>query len=293
MLLLVLGNVTLGQLYYKAGKGPKVKYDHFYTTVMPGQWFDITLSSPAVLTTNSGQVIKEKDKIWRFLAPETPGMSNIKIIDKTNGAEKNLIVFVLTPYSDMNGEYLNGYRIGNYPDETYKGNKKYSRPRGFIEVNNENKDIYISPHFKLRQFLCKQESAWPKYLILNPYLLHKLELLVAALQRDHENVNTLFIMSGYRTPFYNKAIGNVKFSRHIYGDAADVYVDENLDGVIDDLDKSGKDDMNDAMIIHKLAEQLEDDPSNSEIVGGIGKYKRNSAHTYFIHVDTRGYRARW
>jgi hypothetical protein len=40
------------------------------------------------------------------------------------------------------------------------------------------------------------------------------------------NVDGLTIMSGYRTPFYNRAIGNVPNSRHVFGGAADFYIDD-------------------------------------------------------------------
>ena len=46
-------------------------------------------------------------------------------------------------------------------------------------------------------------------------------------------------MSGYRTPHYNKAIGNGQFSRHVWGGAADVFVDEDGNGVMDDLNRDG------------------------------------------------------
>ena len=47
-------------------------------------------------------------------------------------------------------------------------------------------------------------------------------------------------MSGYRTPFYNRSIGNqTRFSRHVYGDAADIYADDDGDGKMDDLDGDG------------------------------------------------------
>jgi len=164
---------------------------------------------------------------------------------------------------------------------------------GFVEVTKKNKDLFITPHFQLKQFLCKQTSNWPKYVVLNPILLLKLEHIVTTLNKRGLDASTLFVMSGYRTPYYNKAIGNVKYSRHIYGDAADIYVDENLDGVFDDLDKDGKGSMADAMLIHEIINNFEADPENEHFVGGMGKYNKNSAHTYFIHIDTRGYKARW
>ena len=100
-------------------------------------------------------------------------------------------------------------------------------------------------------------------------------------------------MSGYRTPYYNKKIGNVKYSRHVYGNAADVYVDINGDGVIDDLNSDGKNNMDDGLVLFKIVNSFDKDPGFNELLGGIGKYKKNSRHTYFIHIDTRGYKARW
>ena len=45
-------------------------------------------------------------------------------------------------------------------------------------------------------------------------------------------------MSGYRPPF--SAIGNVQYSRHVWGGAADFYIDQSpKDGVMDDLNKDG------------------------------------------------------
>ncbi len=38
-------------------------------------------------------------------------------------------------------------------------------------------------------------------------------------------VDTLHVMSAFRTPFYNRAIGDVEYSAHQWGSAADVYVD--------------------------------------------------------------------
>ena len=57
----------------------------------------------------------------------------------------------------------------------------------------------ISAHFKLRDFLTKdQPNVWPKYLLLNPKLLDKLELTIQELEAmghpvrhlpDHERLS--------------------------------------------------------------------------------------------------------
>ena len=35
------------------------------------------------------------------------------------------------------------------------------------------------------------------------------------------------------------------------------------------------------------------EPENASLVGGVGRYRMTSRHGGFVHVDTRGYSARW
>ena len=74
---------------------------------------------------------------------------------------------------------------------------------------------------------------------MHQLLLLKLEMLRREMNMNSINVSNMVIMSGYRTPQYNKAIGNVKFSRHVYGDAADIFVDNDGNYRMDDLNKDG------------------------------------------------------
>jgi len=290
------GNEASG-LKLKIGDDEPVSLNRFFETVMPGKTISFFVESDnienVVVKSSLGKIVSKGNGKWKFIAPITSGNYEIIIENLINNQTIILTVFVLVPLSEKIGEYLNGYRIGNYPDENYKGRKNYTKPDGLIEVTEENKNTYITPHFQLKQFLCKQTSGWPKYLLVNPKLLLKLEYLVSELNNFDIDANTIFIMSGYRTPYYNKSIGNVKYSRHIFGDAADIYVDENHDDVIDDLDKDGKSNMADALVIHSIISKMENNPENEHLVGGMGSYNKNSAHTYFIHVDTRGYKARW
>ena len=102
-------------------------------------------------------------------------------------------------------------------------------------------------------------------------------------------------MSGFRTPQYNYTGGNTggraNLSRHMYGDASDVYVDNDRDGQPDDLNGDGKVDAKDAKVLADAAEKVE--RQYPALVGGIGIYKACCGHGPFTHIDTRGYRARW
>ena len=188
---------------------------------------------------------------------------------------------------------LKGYRIGNYPKKALRGNKMYNHPKGFIKVTKDNRNLLLTPHFQLGQFLCKQRAEFPKYVVLREPLLFKLEYILEKVNQHSYKSNTLFIMSGYRTPYYNKKIGNVKYSRHVYGDAADIFVDGNNDGRMDDLNGDGKINFADVMVLCNIVEKMESQKRFKQYIGGMGKYKKNRSHSGFIHTDVRGYRARW
>jgi hypothetical protein len=271
--------------------------NRFFYPVLPGDTISLSVISKEgkkiVLQHDDGILQEQKAKHWKYIAPQKKGNYTLTIIDEGNNEKMIITIFVMLPSGDQKGEYLNGYRIGNYPEVTYKNRNKYKVPEGFIEVTEANKDLYITPHFQLKQFLCKQASGWPKYMVLSPRLLIKLEQLLMEINKMGIQSKSLFIMSGYRTPYYNHAIGNVKFSRHVFGDAADIYVDEDGNSNFDDLNKDGKITMQDAEIVYNIVNKMDNNPDLIHLLGGMGKYNKNTRHTFFIHVDTRGYKARW
>jgi len=150
----------------------------------------------------------------------------------------------------------------------------------------------LSAHFELRQFLCKQPGGFPKYVVLQEALPLKLESVVEALDRAGHDVDTLEIMSGYRTPFYNEGLGNVHDSQHTAGTAADIFVDDKIDGRMDDLDRDGLVTRDDAIWLFKLVDRMDHMPAPL-FPGGLGDYGATGAHGPFVHVDVRGRLARW
>ena len=81
--------------------------------------------------------------------------------------------------------------------------------------------------------------------------------------------------------------------RHVYGDAADIYVDENGDGTMDDLNGDGQTTLDDARALASVVEGLSQKSWYQPFEGGLGLYDANPAHGPFVHVDVRGYPARW
>ena len=204
----------------------------------------------------------------------------------------------LRPFSDKQRGRIGSYAIGSWPAESGRRvpSDRYSNPKGFIEVTPANQDTPVSEHFKLRDFLTKgQGNVWPKYLVLELGLVDKLELIIDDLQKQGITVNRVTVMSGFRTPSYNVGGGNTggraSLSRHMYGDAADVFVDNDGNGTMDDLNRDGRVDVGDSRVMAAAAERVE--RAHPELVGGVGVYVACCGHGPFVHIDTRGYRARW
>jgi len=232
--------------------------------------------------------------------PAEPGVYKIAVeIDKARRQLDDLRLITLKPFEEKKGDKIGLYYLGRWPFEgggkpTLRGN--YGNPTGFIEVTRDNKDTPVSEHFKLGDFLTKDQfDVWPKYLVLEPRLLDKLELVIQELQKRGHTVNRVHVMSGFRTPRYNKSGGNTggraNLSRHMYGDGADIFVDNDRNGNMDDLNRDGRVDAADAKVIADAAERVE--ATYPALVGGIGIYRACCGHGPFTHIDTRGYRARW
>jgi uncharacterized protein YcbK (DUF882 family) len=235
----------------------------------------------------------------KLAAPADPGIYKLAVqLGKISKPVEDLRVITMVPFAQKKNDRIGLYYLGSWPYES--GGKprsaSYANPSGFIEVTRDNRSTAVSEHFKLGDFLTKdQYDVWPKYLLLEPKLLDKLELTVAELEKQGHRVDHVFVMSGFRTPRYNKGGGNTggraNLSRHMYGDASDVYVDNDRDGQPDDLNGDGRVDAKDAKVFADAAERVE--RQYPALVGGIGIYKACCGHGPFTHIDTRGYRARW
>lgn len=270
-----------------------VPYREFAVYALPGETLELAVIDPGdgryALETPSGTV---GGTAWTLAAPESPGLQSIEVRSATDAIRLNLLV-MHDARSASDGK-LGDYQIGQYPSAPLHGNPAYNAPVGFVELNAETESVRLSPHFTLGQFPSKQSVDYPKYLVLRERLLLKLEMLLERVNAQGIAADSFVIMSGFRTPHYNKAIGNVPNSRHVYGGAADIFVDvEPRDGVMDDLNGDGAMDYRDAQYLYRLADDLFTEPDNRWLAGGQGVYRRNQAHGPFMHIDARGSPARW
>lgn len=214
----------------------------------------------------------------------------------------NFQQITLTPFGAKRGGKVGLYYIGNWPAErgargpSKAPSDRYANPRGFIQVTQENQNTQVSEHFRLRNFITHdQQGVWPKYLVLEMRNVDKLELVLADLEARGISTAGVTVMSGFRTPQYNAGGGNTGgragLSRHMFGDAADIFIDNDHNGAMDDLNHDGRVDVGDARVILESVERVE--RAHPELVGGAGVYVSCCGHGPFIHIDSRGYRARW
>ena len=246
-------------------------------------------------TTGAGTLVQQGIHQWRWTAPNRPGTYRIRFEGPGKKDAIAVHAFVMVPATDVKAGLLNGYRIGEYPATPLKGNPIYLPPPGFIEVTKENEDTKVSPHFTLKQFLCKEDTtkSFPKYVVFKERLPLKLEGVLERVNAMGFKVDTLHILSAFRTPYYNHAIGDVKYSMHQWGSAADVYIDPLKKDRMADLNRDGRIDIQDSKFLYDEIERMLATKDFARFQGGMGYYPANSAHPPFVHVDVRGTAARW
>jgi hypothetical protein len=290
---------------FRSGRSPfvarfgdqEIHYDVMAVFALPQE--DVVIEvprerAPFTVSADRGSLTAESQQRWIWRPAEDGDVAVLTIRDSA-GSTMTLHALTLIPYAEMKNGTLRGHRVGAYPAPRGRRAAHSARPRGFVEVTAANQDLPVSPHFTLGQFVCKEGSGFPKVVVLQPTLLARLESLLAVVNDRGFEAATFEVMSGYRTPRYNRAIGNTtRFTRHQYGDAADVYVDASpVDGRMDDLNRDGRLDQRDALELHRWAEHLEGAPEAGGVEGGLSAYGATHAHGPFVHVDTRGYPARW
>ena len=266
-------------------------------TVLPGGEVTIVREGSAggrlSAVAGGGRLRERAQGSWSWTAPDEPGFVAVRFVSQAPADTINLTFMVARPATAVRGGALNGYRIGEYRARPASMSERYEPPRGFVEARPTDYDIMVSPNFRLGDFLCKDPGD-PRYLLVSPRLLIKLEALLVAVNEAGYPARTLTVMSGFRTPAYNRAIGNTTdFSRHLWGDAADVFVDIDGNGDMDDLTGDGVSNLADARWLAGLMEGLMAEEGTSLPPGGMSVYRRNSAHGPFVHIDARGRRARW
>lgn len=263
-----------------------IEYEVFALFARPGQVMALESDVPVRRVGAASDILEIRHTLQ---APQDPGRHEV-VFEADNGEVKTLNILVLHRADSDN---VQGYHLGVWPSELYRGSESYRAPQYFVEVSEDMHDVPLSPHFTLGQFLCKQADEATPHLIVSERLIIKLERVLEAANARGWRADTFSVMSGFRTPAYNAAIGNGEFSRHIYGGAADVFIDADSDGRMDDLNGDNRIDRADAAALFDLVESLEAQTDFAPYLGGLGEYGPTSWRPPFVHIDERGWRARW
>jgi uncharacterized protein YcbK (DUF882 family) len=202
---------------------------------------------------------------------------------------------VLRPFGEKKGEVLNGYRLGRWPAERWIMARNYFNPDGFVEVTRANVSLPLTDHFSLGDFVTHdQRDTWPKYVVLEEKLIDKLELILQDLESKGIGTRRVVVLSGFRAPYYNErgvGEGMARASRHQFGDAADIIIDNDGNGRMDDLNRDGRIDLRDTAPLASALASVE--RAHPSLQGGLGTYTAMGPSGPFVHIDVRGTSARW
>jgi hypothetical protein len=262
------------------------------------------------------------NNVWeqQCKAPSQPGLYRLEWKSDATplGIERpSLDVLVLAPaeahvQGDRTNVKVNGKSIGNYLDPTQSSVRRvrenaaqYRVPEFFAMLTPETINLKLGPDFDLGQLVAFKDYHGPDgkkvyttirhtdVLAIHPQLIDKLIKLRQRLREKGVKVTKFWITSGFRTPDYNKSIGGASYSRHCYGDAVDLCIDEDDDKKMDDLNGDGRIDRKDGLVIANACRELE--LEGAVVPGGIGVYEWQAEDSVgsHVHIDCRGYISRW
>lgn len=278
----------------------EIPFKTFSIFVLPKEKIKISIANSDQNSTyridfNSKSYQSATSFSWQ--APAKSGHYQVRLHKKNSNSKNDKIlinVFVLTPYTEKQGEYLQNFRIGNYPQIPNAKKSNYANPKGFLKIEKSMLDLNLSPHFKLKQFVTNQSQSFPQFIVIKEKLLLKLEYFLEEVNKAGYSADTFGIISVYRSPYFNKKIGNkTALSRHIYGDAADIYLDNQANDLMDDINQDGQSDLKDAKILYDLALAFDQKEKFKNLQGGLSSYEANGVRGPFIHIDTRGFHVSW
>ena len=113
---------------------------------------------------------------------------------------------------------------------------RYTAPSRFIELSVTDTSLAIAPNFSLSEVMSEDKG---------PYALFQIHALESLQEIRDASGGPLTVNSAYRSVTYNEGVGGATYSRHMYGDGADlissVYDLEELMDACEDAGADGLD----------------------------------------------------
>lgn len=91
---------------------------------------------------------------------------------------------------------------------------RYRTPRRVLDLAAVDLSIRVAPNFRASEFVQEWKG---RFGLLQPHAVERLQAVRDAVGGPVQ------VTSGFRSPAYNAGVGGATFSRHMYGDAADIY----------------------------------------------------------------------
>lgn len=266
----------------------------------------IEIKSFALIESNIPYPFKADNKKISIILPTENKQLKAKVVFSNS---KSLQFTIMTAIIDTNtedGEIVfagETYIIGKYPvipksGKTFYFKERYTHPKYFFIWDASLENFPISKNMVYSDLVIKPDAEKPdqprppratKVFTLSYETLINFDKIID-ITKQNTNFKKVTILSYYRTPEYNRSIGASSFSRHIYGDGIDWFIDENpLNDEMDDLNQDGKITKEDGkpfvQAIIDLVGERKIDPC------GTGVYFTKKGAS--LHYDSRGHLARW
>lgn len=259
-----------------------------------------------VLEQNKNYAFQSQDQEINIKLPDENKVLEIELVLNNNEMIKFKIVTAIIDKDTDDGEIKfedNIYTIGKYPavpkyGKTNYFKDKYIPPKYFFIWNPLFEDLPVSKNLKYGDLVVKPDPEKPdlprppratKIFTLSYETILNFEKIIekARLKSPFKKVS---ILSFYRTPEYNRKIGAASFSRHIYGDGIDWFIDEDPENdEMDDLNNDGKVSQEDAKSFVQVIIQMVSDREIKPCGTGVYFTKKGAS----LHYDSRGHLARW
>jgi hypothetical protein len=285
--------------------------------------FSSSRSSDCRWKVSFGRVQHLGENQIEWVAPKTPGHYAIECEIESQGklsyaageggpTSRDLPAFraattfhFLVPYEfDAEGHgVIEGYPIGVYPNENAKDVKaviadhrdRYRPPHWFVSVTSATRELFVSEHFRLREFVLNAPKDATCYFPYNANLCRALEAVLDDLKSPELPTPHVRILRGFISPYDAERLRRsgaklITWNRYQYGDGVLVVANDTGGEKMGDLNGDGKVDVRDAETLARIVAGVQ---KRLRLPGWSGVYPERPdttlPETPMVGFDVRGW----